>query len=98
MDIDCLSTEDRDEHMKKGLCFECHQFGHRARECKGKAPANPSNRTWKIRATKTESTPKIEEVKPDTGRKAYAKIRAMLADLDDDEKEVVLKSMEDEGF
>ena len=98
MDIDRLSTEDRDEHMKKGLCFECHQFGHRARECKGKAPANPSNRTWKIRATKTESTPKIEEVKPDTGRKAYAKIRAMLADLDDDEKEVVLKSMEDEGF
>jgi hypothetical protein len=30
MDIDRLSIQERDNHMKKGLCFECHKPGHRA--------------------------------------------------------------------
>ncbi|KAG5633947.1 hypothetical protein DXG03_006463 [Asterophora parasitica] len=30
MDIDCLTQEERNDHMKKGLCFNCHQPGHRA--------------------------------------------------------------------
>jgi hypothetical protein len=28
MDIDHLPIQERDNHMKKGLCFECHKPGH----------------------------------------------------------------------
>ena len=27
--IGMLSKEDQEEHVKKGLCFKCHQAGHR---------------------------------------------------------------------
>ena len=30
MDVDRMSTDERNDHMKKGLCFECHQTGHHA--------------------------------------------------------------------
>ena len=31
--IGMLSKEDQEEHVKKGLCFKCHQVGHRSFEC-----------------------------------------------------------------
>ena len=42
MDIDSMSTEQRAEAMKKGLCFRCGKQGHLNRDCpdkKGKKPA-----------------------------------------------------------
>ena len=33
MDVNQLTTEQWANHMKKGLCFKCHRFGHRANEC-----------------------------------------------------------------
>ncbi|KAG1834208.1 hypothetical protein EV424DRAFT_1532448 [Suillus variegatus] len=30
MDVDRMTDEARNEHMKKGLCFKCHKSGHRA--------------------------------------------------------------------
>lgn len=27
------SQEDEEEHVKKGLCFECHKLRHRSFEC-----------------------------------------------------------------
>lgn len=35
---------------------------------------------------------------PMKGKDAYQKIRTLLAELDDEEKEIALKNMEDEGF
>jgi hypothetical protein len=43
MDKDCLSIQERDDHMKKGLCFECHKPGH----CASDHRAGTSNTTQK---------------------------------------------------
>lgn len=87
MTINRLSTEQRDEHMKKGLCFECHQFGHRASSHRNGTSNNtsPGTSTGQYKA-------------PMKGKEAYQKIRTLLADLNDDEKEIAIKEMEDEGF
>ncbi len=34
MDIDRLTTEERNALMKEGKCFKCRQFGHLSRDCK----------------------------------------------------------------
>lgn len=82
MDIDCLTTDQRTNHMKKGLCFECHQYGHRAADHRNGTNIN---------------TPTPARV-PMKGKDAYQKIRALIADLDEEEKEVAIKNMEEEGF
>ena len=41
MDINSMTTEQRAEAMKKGLCFRCGKQGHLNRDCpdkKGKKP------------------------------------------------------------
>jgi hypothetical protein len=37
MDINRLTQSERNEHMKKGLCFVCHKPGHRSSDHKGAA-------------------------------------------------------------
>lgn len=85
MDIDRLTIQERDEHMKRGLCFECHKFGHRASDHKAGGSIPQTQR-------------KEEQKTPMKGKDAYMKIRALMAELDEEEKEIALKNMEDEGF
>lgn len=81
-----LTQEERNEHMKKGLCFKCHQSGHRASD----HDAGPTNKTYQ--------KPNTFQPRKPSGSDTYAKIRAMMADLEGDDKEDVLKKMEEEGF
>ncbi|KAG5640197.1 hypothetical protein DXG03_000623 [Asterophora parasitica] len=85
IDINCLTQEERNVHMKKGLCFDCYQPRHRAVDHKSgssipKKTTNPSTNQKAI------------------GTKTYAKIHALLGELEDKEKKKALKQMEDEGF
>lgn len=86
INLDRLSVQDREEHMKKGLCFECHKSGHRASDHR----AGGSNDRTNINSTWRKT--------PMKGKETYQKIRGMLAELDDEEKEIALKNMEEEGF
>lgn len=79
IEINRLSMQEKDEHFKKGLCFECHQPGHRASA---------------HRAGPVTYQPKKEEVK----RTPYQNIRAILAELGDEERNITLDQMEKEGF
>jgi Retrotransposon gag protein len=42
LDINRLSNQERAEHMRKGLCFVCHQQGHRSSDHKNRNIPTPS--------------------------------------------------------
>lgn len=92
MDIDRLNQTERTEHMRKGLCFECHQTGHRASECQQKRYGNQGT---------SQNQPNRWQPRQDhrkTGKDTYAKIKAMMGELDNEEREVAMKELEEGGF
>ena len=87
MDVDRLTTQQKEDHYKRGLCFECHLPGHRASDHKKK---NTSSFPSKSFPSKPRSfTPK---------RSGYAQIRTIMNSLPEEEKEETLSKMEEEGF
>ena len=80
MDIDRLTLDERTEHMKKGLCFNCHQPRHAGKDC----PNKRKNQTRPLNFRKKGNT--------------YATIRALIKDIDEDEKEEIRQQLESEGF
>jgi hypothetical protein len=49
MDIDFMTTEERETLMKQGLCFRCKKRGHLARDCNEKA----EKKKWSLKELKT---------------------------------------------
>jgi hypothetical protein len=96
MDVDVLTTEQREEHMKKGLCFKCHKSGHRSRECTepGRTPPVKTPPAYSPRPTTSSSVPN----KKMTPKEIYAQIRSLTTNMNDDEKEELDKLAEEEGF
>jgi len=86
--IDRLNDAQRDEHMKKGLCFICHQSGHRA---------NDHNQGSSYPGPRRQYTPQP----PPSSSKAedaYARIKAIYESLPKDEREKLASNIEDSGF
>lgn len=107
MDIDRLSTEEREKHFCQGLCFICHKQGHLSRACpdKGKGKeANTSRKGGKTYARITE----VEEDDDDgkstassdaTDRTLVAnRIKTYLKGLDNETRREVLQGVIEEGF
>jgi hypothetical protein len=75
IEINSLTKEEKDEYMKKGLCFYCKGTGHILRNCpkkKGWSQDNQrggSSRQWNpaptARATQIEEQPKVEDKEGD---------------------------------
>ncbi|KAI3613978.1 reverse transcriptase-rnase h-integrase [Moniliophthora roreri] len=74
---------DRKEYMAKGLCFRCGRNGHRIKDC----PDMPKKdkRKW-------------EEPKKLSKEERFAKIRALVNEQTEEEKNLLLDLMEYEGF
>ena len=95
MDVDSITTEQREEMMKKGLCFRCGKPGHRSRDHKeGEASTNTTkpptyNSTWKV----PDSNPKKMN-----GKELFAHVRALTALMEEKEKEMFYEEAEKEGF
>jgi hypothetical protein len=85
MDIDRLTATERTRHMKEGRCFTCHQVGHRASDHKAGGPPPRNNQSRFVPQKRT-------------GADAHRKIATLLAELDDEEKNIALTKMEEEGF
>ena len=49
MDVDAMTTEERDRLMKTGACFRCKEKGHLSRECPNKNTKYPSNETTRTK-------------------------------------------------
>ena len=56
MDIDRLTLDERTEHMKKGLCFDCHQPGHVGKDCPNKKKNTTQPLNFKKKGTTTYAT------------------------------------------
>jgi len=92
MDVDTLQTgkEERwQKLMKEGKCFNCETWGHRAKDCPKKA-ANQGQ-------TPKPQTPSPEK-KVFKGKESFAHIKAMIAELPDEEKDTFWKTVDEEGF
>ena len=46
MDIDSMTTEQRAEAMKKGLCFGCGKRGHLKKDCPEKKEKKEEKKKW----------------------------------------------------
>ncbi|KAI3612950.1 hypothetical protein WG66_005484 [Moniliophthora roreri] len=78
-----VSDFDRKEYMAKGLCFRCGQNGHRIKDCLDMPKKDEKKR---------------EEPKKLSKEERFVKIRALVNEQPDEEKESLLDLMEQEGF
>ena len=91
MDIDRLLTEQMTDHMKKGLCFNCHKTGHKSQECPNKNNRNNQNQN------QNQIPEWFNNVKK-TRRTIYAMVQSLAQELKKEEQSTFLNLMEQEGF
>jgi len=85
MDVDVMTVEKRERCMKNGLCFKCEKKGHLRRDC-------PPEEDKKKAPPASFSPRKMK------GKDAHTHIKALVALMDEDEKEALFKAAEEEGF
>jgi hypothetical protein len=82
MDVDAMTTEERTEMMKKGLCFGCKKPGHLSRNC----------------PDRNQRTPPSQILKKMKGKELHAHIRALMAQMEDEDVEEFFTESAQEGF
>jgi hypothetical protein len=83
MDVDAMTTEERTALMKKGACFICRMIGHISRDCPQKKKKNPP------------PPPTNQKMK---GKELHAHVRALLAQMEEEDKDEFFADAAEEGF
>ena len=98
MDIDAMTTEQRDEVMKKGLCFGCRKQGHLSRDCPTRKKPTTTSSTPPSYASTWAPASMNNWKKKMSGKELYTHIRSLMAMMDEEEKEKFYHEAEEEGF
>jgi Ty3 transposon capsid-like protein/Zinc knuckle len=85
-----LTMEQKNEYQQKGLCFRCGKPGHMSRDHSKRKPPGPAGTNYR--------KPIFPRREGKDGRQTYTAIRALMAELPDEEREEVINAMEKEGF
>src|SRR5271156_5742738 len=89
MDVDRLTTEEREQHWKENRCFGCHKVGHQVKNCRSKQQTTKPN--------EEKAVVKYEGKK--TANTARGLIRNLVADMEKEEKDKLFENMiTDEDF
>jgi len=91
-----MSLEERDRHMKQGLCFRCHQAGYLFQECAQTRPTGSRPIQNMNTPPVASSSSTIPNHPPPAN--AYARIKAIYKELPDDEKNKLANDLESTGF
>ncbi|ESK84049.1 hypothetical protein Moror_11488 [Moniliophthora roreri MCA 2997] len=78
-----ISDGDQKEYMAKGLCFWCGRGGHQIRDCPD---------------TLKKEEKKREELKKLSKEERFTKIRVLVNDQTEEEKNMLIDLMEQKGF
>ena len=98
MDIDRMTIEERNKHMKENRCFNCHKIGHRAKDCRQKGLNNLSKSTTDEPKQNNERA-LIKYEGKNTPNTARALIRNIVSDMEEQDKKTLFNNMlEDEDF
>jgi len=74
--------------MKEGKCFNCKTWGHQAKDCPKPKPS-PKQQI---------PLPPPPEKKIFKGKESFTHIKAMIAELPEEEREMFWKTVKEEGF
>jgi hypothetical protein len=89
MDVDRLTTEEREQHWKENRCFGCHKIGHQVKNCRTRQQTTKPN--------EEKALVKYEGKK--MANTARAMIRNLVADMEKEEKDKLFENMmTDEDF
>jgi len=81
----CYDGQETRKMHENGLCFKCEKKGHLGRDC-------PPEEDKKKAPVASFSLRKMK------GKDAHTHIKALVALMDEDEKEALFKAAEEEGF
>jgi hypothetical protein len=60
MEVDCLTDDEHQNHLRKGLCFKCHELGHWANNLKCMENKKKKVPIWQKKIEEEESKDEVK--------------------------------------